>query len=109
MNMPPKKRPCLFPKNRQDRSLHQFFPEDLEIDFRVVIAALQKFFHLFLTRLARVGQRAGIQDRIRRNVMQPLEEDVFRHKALLGRIAVFSVMSVCSAGYSAYRSCREAE
>ena len=50
------------------------------------------FFHLFNRWLSRVGSGAGIGDGIYSDVVQSLQEYVFRNEALLGRIAVFSVV-----------------
>ena len=64
-----------------------------EIDFRVVVAALQELFHLLNRRLAGIGAGAGVADCVDSDVMQSLKEDLFGNKALLGGIAVSTVVA----------------
>ena len=64
-----------------------------EIDFRIVVAALQELFHLLNRRLAGIGAGAGVTDCVDSDVMQSLKEDIFGNEALLGGIAVSTVVA----------------
>ena len=63
-----------------------------EIDFGVVVAALQKLFHLLDGGLTGVGTRAGVADGVHGDVMEPGEEHFLGNEALLDRIAVRAVV-----------------
>ena len=60
--------------------------------FRIVVAALQQLLHLLDGRLTRVGTRAGVADRVDRDVVQSCEEHVLGNEALLAGIAVRTVV-----------------
>ena len=63
-----------------------------EVHFGVVVAAFQQLFHFLYGRLTGVGARAGVADRVDRDVVQSFQEDVFGDEALFGGIAVRAVV-----------------
>ena len=64
----------------------------LEVNFGVVITALQQLFHLFDGWLARIGAGACVSDGIDCDIMQAGEEDIFRDETLFGRVRISAVI-----------------
>jgi hypothetical protein len=62
-----------------------------EVDFGIVIAALEELFHLLLARLTGIGARAGVGDGVLRDLGQALQEHLLRDEALGRGIAVRAV------------------
>ena len=51
--------------------------EKLEVDFKIVVAGLEQFFHFFLRRLTGVGARAGVGNGVGCHVRQFFQEFFF--------------------------------
>ena len=63
-----------------------------EINFGVVVAALEQFLHFFLARLTRVRTGTCICDGVLGNFRKSLQEYLLRYEALLSRIAVCAIV-----------------
>ena len=64
----------------------------LEVNLGVIVAALEELLHFFLARLTRVGTSASIANGVLCNFRQSFQENVLRNKAVLGRIAVSTIV-----------------
>ena len=63
-----------------------------EINFGVVVAALEKFFHFFLAGLTGVGACAGVCNGVLCDFGKTLKEYILGNEAVIGRIGVRAVV-----------------